>query len=148
VAFLAGTISKDLLFRGGVESVGARSPALRRVALDAYIEGAEKAVRALAASAPSAREIVLSGRHAADVRDGLRARFAGTAEVVALRGFAVTAKQGAQGAAILADGLAGGRHRDLVDTLRIRHAGGSVLDYLFVVDAAAARRRLGLDAHE
>ena len=148
VAFLAGSISKDLLFHGGVESVAAGGPAQRLTALAAYIEGAEKAVRALAASASSAREIVLSGRHAADVADALASRFAGIAEVVPLRGFAGTAKQGAQGAAILADGLAGGRHRDLVETLRIRHAAGSVLDHLFVVDRAAARRRLGLDGND
>ena len=42
--------------------------------------------------------------------------------------FGDDAKQGAQGAALLADGLAGGRHAPLVERLRIREASGSVLD--------------------
>jgi predicted butyrate kinase (DUF1464 family) len=147
VAFLAGTVGKELLFRGGLESIVAADPRLRSAALSAVVEGAVKAVHALRVSAPSAREVVLSGRHAADVRPALGERLAGSLEVVPLLGFARAAKQGAQGAALLADGLADGRHRDLVETLRLRHAHGSVLDHLFVVDAAAARRRLGLGVH-
>ena len=49
-----------------------------------------------------------------------------------------------EGAALIADGLAGGRHRDMVDHLRIREAGGTALDHLYVVTPADARRRLGL----
>jgi predicted butyrate kinase (DUF1464 family) len=146
VAFLAGSIGKDLLFRGGLESIVAADPELHPVALGAVIEGAVKAVHALQASAPSAREVVLSGRHAAEARAALGRQLAGL-ELIPLAGFARTAKQGAQGAALLADGLTDGRHRELVETLRLRHAQGSVLDHLFVLDAAAARRRLGLGAH-
>jgi predicted butyrate kinase (DUF1464 family) len=97
-------------------------------------------------SAPGAREIVLSGRRVDDraVHEALVDRLATLRPVVPLHGFTRSAKQGAQGAALLADGLAGGRHRALVETLRLRHATGSVLDYLFVVSAATARRTLGL----
>jgi predicted butyrate kinase (DUF1464 family) len=62
-----------------------------------------------------------------------------------LAGFAARAKQGAQGAALLADGLAGGTNRDLIDRLRIREARGTVLDHLLFVSPAEARRRLGID---
>jgi predicted butyrate kinase (DUF1464 family) len=61
-----------------------------------------------------------------------------------LDGIASVAKEGAQGAALLADGLEGGTHRLLVETLGIREAQGSVIDHLYVVSPAAARRRLGL----
>jgi len=54
----------------------------------------------------------------------------------------VSAKQGAQGAALIADGLAGGRCAPLVRHLRIREASGSVLDHLHVISPEAARRRL------
>jgi predicted butyrate kinase (DUF1464 family) len=149
VAFLAGTVDKALLFRGGVESIVAARPDLETAALDGFLEGAVKAVQQMRPSAPAAREIVLSGRQAADpkVRDALVERFAKVAPVVPLRGFARFAKQGAQGAALLADGLTGGRHGALVETLRLRHAKGSVLDYLFVVTADSARRQLGLASH-
>jgi predicted butyrate kinase (DUF1464 family) len=44
----------------------------------------------------------------------------------------------------LADGLAGGAHQRLVDRLGIREAKGTVLDHLYFISPAAARRRLGL----
>jgi predicted butyrate kinase (DUF1464 family) len=39
-------------------------------------------------------------------------------------------KHAAQGAALLADGLAGGRYAPLVDHLQLKAASGSVLDWL------------------
>jgi len=78
------------------------------------------------------------------VRRPLGPALADIGEVRALAGFATTAKQGAQGAALLADGLAGGRHQELVERLGIREARGTVLDHLYVITPAAARRRLGL----
>jgi len=146
VAFLAGQVSKSMLFDGGVERIAAADPALRGTALAAYVEGAIRAVRALQGSAPSADTVLLSGRHGLDseVRRPLGPALADIGEVRALAGFATTAKQGAQGAALLADGLAGGRHQELVERLGIREARGTVLDHLYVITPAAARRRLGL----
>jgi len=74
----------------------------------------------------------------------LRAELAAVAPLRRLRGFARVAKSPAQGAAILADGLAGGRWTSLVETMRLRAAGGTVLDHLVVISPAEARRRLGL----
>jgi predicted butyrate kinase (DUF1464 family) len=149
VAFLAGTVDKALLFQGGVESIVSARPDLEPVALEGFIEGAVKAVHQMLLSAPGAREIVVSGRRATNprVHDALAHRLAPVAPVVPLRGFARAAKQGAQGAALIADGLVGGQHQALVETLRLRHAAGSVLDHLFVVSAEAARGRLGLGLH-
>lgn len=150
VAYLAGTIDKSLLFQGGLESVTAMRPDLDAVAFDGFVEGAVKAVHHLLVSAPSAREIVLSGRHAADpnVRAALLQHLTNAPPVVELRGFARFAKQGAQGAALIADGLAGGQHANLVETLRLRHASGTVLDHVFVVHPERARNRLGLSSNE
>jgi predicted butyrate kinase (DUF1464 family) len=146
VAFLAGDVSKGMLFDGGVERIAAADPALRATALAAYVEGAIRAARALQGAAPSADLVLLSGRHALDPEIGGPLRL-GLAEIGAIRpliGFAATAKQGAQGAAVLADGLSGGRHQQLVERLGIREAKGTVLDHLYVITPAAARRRLGL----
>ena len=49
-----------------------------------------------------------------------------------------------QGAAILADGLAGGSAAEVVQTLGIREATGTVLDHLYVITPEAARQRLGI----
>jgi len=62
-----------------------------------------------------------------------------------LTGFATVAKHAAQGAALVADGLAGGSSAALVDALGIREASGSVLDHLYVIPPAAARGRLGIE---
>jgi predicted butyrate kinase (DUF1464 family) len=144
VAFLAGVVTKDMLFRGG--RVG---PPLEptAVGLAAYVESAHKAVLALTASLPAPLEVLLSGRHAqdAEVRSALEPRLAAIAPVLDIKGFARVAKQGAQGAALIADGLAGGEHRILVETLRLRESSGTALDYLRVITPETARRRIGLD---
>ncbi|MBA3317212.1 MAG: DUF1464 family protein [Gemmatimonadales bacterium] len=147
VAFLAGTVTKALLFGGGVETVAGSSSGGRALAIAAYVEGAVKAVAQLRLSAPEADEVVVSGRGAADTEllQGLHTGLQGVAPVRRLEGFALVAKQGAQGAALLADGLAGGRHEALVTRLRIREAQGTVLDHLHVIPPAVARRTLGLD---
>lgn len=146
VAFLAGTISKAALFQGGAGSLSQQDPAGRAVALRAYIEGAAKTVRQLRCSAPTAEEVLLSGRKAAEpeILERLSAELRDLGAVKVLTGFAAVAKQGAQGAALLADGLAGGRERELVDRLRIREAKGTVLDHLLFISPAAARLRLGI----
>ena len=71
------------------------------MALEAFIESAVKAVRALAASVPTRREIVLSGRLARvdAVQRAIASRLEGIAPVRLLEGFASEAKEGAQGAA-------------------------------------------------
>lgn len=147
VAYLAEHVTKAALFQGGVTSLVDRDPSRRSIAIDAYVEGAVKAVRQLRCSAPSADEILLSGRHAGDaeIRDRMAADLADIGPTRLLAGFAAQAKQGAQGAALLADGLAGGTNRNLIERLRICEAGGTVLDNLLFVSPAEARQRLGID---
>ncbi|HVH67362.1 MAG TPA: DUF1464 family protein [Gemmatimonadales bacterium] len=95
VAYLAGGITKELLFRGGVESVVAEGPSRRALALEAFVEGAVKAARSLEASVPNPREVLVSGRALAqpDVQEPLVAALAGIAPVRLLRGFARVASR-------------------------------------------------------
>jgi predicted butyrate kinase (DUF1464 family) len=146
VAFLAGEVTKAMLFGGGVDAIITRDASFATTARDAYVEGAVRAARQLCQSAPAGEEIYLSGRLAseASVRDRIAAALADVGQILPLAGFAARAKQGAQGAALLADGLAGGARRDLVESLRIREATWTVLDHLYVISPADARRRLGL----
>jgi predicted butyrate kinase (DUF1464 family) len=140
VAFLAGSVSKELLFRGGRMDAGVDG-------LAAYIESAHRTVLALTTAVPRPEEILLSGRHARDVevRGPLADRLSRIAPVVDVEGFAQVVKQGAQGAALIADGLAGGQHQGLVEAMRILDARGTVLDYLRVITPDAARRRIGAE---
>lgn len=148
VAFLAGSISKAMLFEGGVLTFLERQPDQRAVALAGYVEGVVKLVRQLRCSAPSANEILVSGRIAEEpgILGRLASELGDVGTVRPLVGFARAAKQGAQGAALLADGLSGGRHAGLVDRLRVREAKGTVLDHLVFISPAAARRQLGIPA--
>jgi predicted butyrate kinase (DUF1464 family) len=92
--------------------------------------------------------VILSGRFArlASVRDALTRRLAALAAppLHVLAGRTTLALQAAEGAAIIADGLAGGTASAIVDTLGIRDASGTVLDHLHVISPAAARARLGI----
>lgn len=159
VAYLAGAVPKALLFQGGAAAVAGwdaatalperfADPATAReeVALEAFVEGAVKLAATLAQSLPSAKEFVLSGRltRVERVCDAIRQRLGVLAPTHVLDGFAQVAKEGAQGAALLADGLAGGSRRELVEHLAIREARGTVLDHLYVIPREQARRRLGL----
>jgi predicted butyrate kinase (DUF1464 family) len=160
VAYLAGTVSKAMLFTGGALTVGGDTDAAAetlampqtartRLAWEAYLESAVKAVAALSVNVPGVSQVVLSGRlvRVAAVRDEIERRLAPLMPQVSvhvLSGFAQVAKQAAQGAALLADGLAGGANADLAATLGIREASGSVLDHLYVISPEAAKVRLGL----
>ena len=142
-AFLAGVVTKEMLFRGGRGDVGGD------VGREAFLEGLVKATAMLMVTVPAAGEVLLSGRFAADadVAGELTRRigsFRRGLAVHVLDGFASTAGQAAQGAALIADGLAGGAAAALVERLGIREASGSVLDHLHVISPATARARLGL----
>jgi predicted butyrate kinase (DUF1464 family) len=148
VAFLAGRVDKGMLFRGGAETVARSGREAREMAVRAYVESAAKAVAQLRVSAPNADEVLVSGRGAADaaLMGRLQRALSGIGTVRRLEGFALVAKQGAQGAALIGDGLVGGRHQALVRRLRIEEAQGTVLDHLYLISAATARRRLALEA--
>jgi predicted butyrate kinase (DUF1464 family) len=159
VAYLAGAVSKALLFRGGAASIAGWDEATasperlahpttpaEQVARDALVETTVKVGVALAAQVPAPKAFVLSGRlaHVQPLQNAIRERLEVLAPTRLLEGFARTAKEGAQGAALIADGLAGGTNRELVERLAIREAQGTVLDHLYVVPREQARRRLGL----
>jgi predicted butyrate kinase (DUF1464 family) len=61
------------------------------------------------------------------------------ATVRAATGLGASAKTAAQGAALLADGLAGGRYGPLVDQLDLREASGTALDHLRMHGAGSIR---------
>jgi predicted butyrate kinase (DUF1464 family) len=138
---IGGALSKRTVFSGGALDPDGRLDlgvpgALERLREDpgardgwlALEEGAAKAVLALTASVPAPREVLVSGR-LADAPGLLDALADCLASVAPVRG-AQAVKSAARGAALLADGLAGGRHAPLVDRLRLREARGGVLDHL------------------
>jgi predicted butyrate kinase (DUF1464 family) len=151
VAVLLSPIGKETLFTGGAAFVAgdprgspgevfSRGSAASRVALAALVEGVVRAVAAELAVGGAAREIVLSGRLSRIVEvAGPLADALGGMRPVRFLNPPLGLKEGAFGAAIVADGLAGGRYADLVETMELRRAEGSVLDHIHL----AGREKLG-----
>ncbi len=161
LAYLLGDFGKEVLFSGGAAYIAGRpelSPeeaaGLRvtdkqlKQGWEAIIEGVVKSVAAEMTAAPAAKEILLSGRlcRIPAIRDELTARLSRFAPVRRVKGITQGAKEAAQGAALIADGLAGGQFSDLVQTMNLKEAQGTVLDYLHIRGAQELKRRyLGSD---
>jgi predicted butyrate kinase (DUF1464 family) len=148
-AYLLGTaLSKRTVFSGGALDPGGaldlaagleslrHDPGHRQGWL-ALEEGAAKAALALTVSVPAPREILVAGRlaQAPGLLEALGERLSAVAPLRPV------AKAGARGAALLADGLAGGRYAALVDRLGVRDASGSALDHLRIHGAERIRLR-------
>jgi predicted butyrate kinase (DUF1464 family) len=134
VAYLLGpALSKRTVFSGGALPALPEGPEEGWLAL---AEGAAKAALSLTASVPAPREILLTGRLAPRMIDRLQARLAHVAPVRVAAGLAA-----ARGAAVIADGLVGGRYAPLVECLGIRDASGSVLEHLRLDGADQIRLR-------
>jgi predicted butyrate kinase (DUF1464 family) len=157
VAFLLGTITKGTLFGGGARTIAGtdgtewlhRQTPAAALAREAYLDSLTKAVAAMLVTVPAPREIVLSGRlsEAGALRDPLVGRLHALrpqADVHPLGRLSPGVKHAAYGAALVADGLAGGRCAPIVNHLGLRAAAGTALDHLHVISRQAARRRLGL----
>lgn len=141
-AYLLRPLTKRDLFAGG-----ALSAADRDEGLGALRESLVRTVAGLRAVTPFGR-VLLSGRLAetepdvvAEVEADLRA-FGEVARLGSLPGAWV--KHAAQGAALLADGMAGGAHAALAGQLELRGAAGTALDWLRHPRAGEVRRLFGL----
>ncbi|HSB69649.1 MAG TPA: DUF1464 family protein [Candidatus Methylomirabilis sp.] len=159
VAYALGHVNKSALFTGGAafiagdpglppELLAARAveDSRARKAWDAFLECIQKMIASLRVSLPEPREVLLSGRlsRVPAVVDTLAALLGARIPVRRVGGFAATCKEAAQGAALIADGLAGGRHRDLVETMELRGAQGTLFDHLYVTGGRALRRQFGM----
>lgn len=157
LAYLLGGFHKELLFTGGAAYIAGRpelSPeqfadlaeqdAQARIAWEALLEGVVKSVAAELVVVPAPREILISGRlcRTEKIRQELVRRLSRFGfPVRRVRGLANVAKEAAQGAALLADGLAGGPLAELVEVMEIRGASGTVLDHLYIRDSVALKQK-------
>jgi predicted butyrate kinase (DUF1464 family) len=125
VAYWSRMLIKDDLFRGGLADLGPLGP-------DAFRESLIKHVAGLQAVTPFER-IYLSGRgleqpEIAQLAAEALASFGSLTPLPSLAGAWV--KHAAQGSAILADALAGGRYAPVAESLQLTSAAGSVWDVL------------------
>ena len=133
LAYWRSPLSKQDLFRGGLADLGAIGP-------DAFRESLIKHTAAMQA-VTSFERIYLSGRgleqpEVMRLTTEALAPFGNLVRLPSLPGAWV--KHAAQGSAILADALAGGRFAPVADSLRLRSASGSVWDVLLMRSGAIA----------
>jgi predicted butyrate kinase (DUF1464 family) len=156
LAYLLGSFHKEVLFSGGAVHIAGQpdlSPeeAAQLFGMDehlnqgweALVEGVVKSVAAEMTVVASPREILLSGRlcRIPTICDELTHRLGRFAPVRRVTGIAEVTKEAAQGAALVADGLAGGQFTELVQTMKLREAQGTVLDYLHIRGAKELKRK-------
>ena len=157
-AVMAGSWARSDVFHGGVVDrcrASDAGEALRMAlqgdrgceeAIEAFLEGIERAVASVATTVRRPGEILLSGRNTRDerLRGILEERLSRYAPVRRIRGLAGAriSKEAAQGYAIVAEGLAGGYFRDLVEHMSIPQARGTVLDWFIHPRLSQARERL------
>nr|MDO8078133.1 DUF1464 family protein [Candidatus Freyarchaeota archaeon] len=159
VAYLLGGFDKELLYTGGAayiagydglspQEFGMMTERDERfkMAWEALLESTAKDVAAINLSVEDPTQILLSGRlsRIEKIRKELGRRLSHIADVRRVEGFTRIAKEAAQGAALIADGLAGGKNRELVDSLKIREASGTVLDYIYFKEIEELRERIGI----
>ncbi len=108
ILYLQGKLPKTLLRKGNLDIIKVRQGALKDV-YRLYNDS---------------KEILVSGSKADDVFDFLKQKHN---NVVKLK--TCESSNAAYGAAIIADGLAGGEFKELIDLLKIKEAKGSNLDY-------------------
>jgi predicted butyrate kinase (DUF1464 family) len=158
LAYLLGNFSKTLLFDGGVSSliekkISSEELARKKNTSNEYaeaweclIEGAVKDVLMLLSSVEKPKEILLSGRltKIPDVVSELTERLKWVAPVRRVEGISKDVKEAAQGAALVANGLAGGKYKPLVENLRLLEAKGTVLDYVRLKEGDILKKRYGI----
>ena len=156
LAYLLGSFHKGLLCSGGVAHIAgqpkippenlvalARTDARCSLAWEAFLEGLEKCVAAEMAVISTPREILISGRlcRIGEIVNKVIRRLSAFAPVRRVEGFARVAKEAAQGAALIAEGLAGGTYERLVEVMELRKTSGTTLDHLYVEGAEALRKK-------
>ena len=154
VANATDDFSKQLLFAGGVASFAGIDPSKP---LEEFVKNAktnpqvkegynlmlESIIKDVASLLPSVKpkEIILSGRFtripefSTDLRSELSDFFATTGLKVGisiLQSKAAVTKQAAEGAAVFANGLAGGKYKQLIDTMRLEESEGSVFSNIYL----------------
>jgi predicted butyrate kinase (DUF1464 family) len=159
IANATDDFSKQLLFAGGAASYAkvdqskpleefiqnAESNSKAREGLKMMLESVVKDVASLLPSTIP-KEIILSGRFTRiptfleALNDTFKEFFKATGiktNVTVLETKAEISKQAAEGAAVFANGLAGGKYKTLVTTMRLRESEGSVFSNLYFGDHIA-----------
>ncbi len=98
------------------------------------LESIVKGVAAIKVAVEKPREILLSGRLSGipEIAETLAVKLSQFGVVRKVKGQASVAKEAAEGAYIIGEGLLGGKYKGIVDCLELRGAKGTMFDYVLV----------------
>lgn len=146
LAVRLGSFPGVVLFSGGAKDASgkddltpeemARGQAKYAESWNMMLESILKGVAAMAA-VEKPREILLSGRLSGipEIAKTLRDRLSQFGKVRLVGRRARVAKEAAEGAYIIGEGLLGGKYRGIVDSLQLRQARGTMFDYILLKGA-------------
>jgi predicted butyrate kinase (DUF1464 family) len=144
LAMRLGKFPNIVLFSGGAKDVSrkddltpeemAKAPDKYSAAWNTILESVTKGVAAMTVSVSKPREILLSGRlsRIPEIADALTTRLTRFGKVRQVRREATVAKEAAEGAYIIGEGLPGGRYKGIVGSLKLREARGTMYDYVLL----------------
>ena len=98
------------------------------------LESILKGIAAIMVAVEKPREILLSGRLSGipEIAETLTARLSRFGKVRKVRRHASVAKEAAEGAYIVGEGLLGGKYKGIVDCLKLREARGTMFDHILL----------------
>ena len=144
LAVRLGRFPGVVLFSGGAKDMSGRddlTPEELAREHDKYseswnmlLESIAKGVAAVTVSVGSPREILLSGRlsRIPEISEALDDKLARFGKVRRLGRRASIAKEAAEGAYIIGEGLLGGRYKGIVDCLELKGASGTMFDHILL----------------
>ena len=98
------------------------------------LESVLKGVTAMLVAVEKPRELLLSGRLSGipEIAEALEAKLSRFGRVRKVRRQASVAKEAAEGAYIIGEGLLGGKYKGIVDSLELRGARGTMFDHILI----------------
>lgn len=151
LAIRLGNFPGTVLFTGGARNASAKegltpeemvdNPGQFQNSWNMLIESIQKDVAAMMVSVPQPQAIILSGRlsRISGIYRELETRLSQFGPVRLVRRKAKVAKEAAEGAFILGNGLLGGKYSGLVESLEIKAASGTMYDYILIKGAVVNR---------
>jgi predicted butyrate kinase (DUF1464 family) len=144
LAVRLGDFPGVVLYSGGAQDMSGRDdltpeelahhPESYADAWNMLLESIAKGVAAMKVSVPSPREILLSGRlsRIPEIYQALEAKLSQFGRVHRLGRRAAVAKEAAEGAYIIGEGLSGGKYQGIIDSLELKGASGTMYDYVLL----------------
>jgi len=144
LAVRLGKFPGIVLFSGGAKDMSgkddlspeemAEKPDKYQEAWNMMLESVAKGIIAMMVAVEKPREILLSGRlsRIPEIADALTARLSRFGKVRVVGRKASVAKEAAEGAYIVGEGLLGGKYKGIVDALKLREASGTMFDYILL----------------